>query len=59
MGLKNYHVTLWQEIPPQERVKTREHCQSVEGVDVLPTVEREHCGKDDPGEDQQEQAEGY
>ncbi len=57
--LKNDDVTFWQEIKQQKGVETGEHCQSIKSLDVLATVKHIYSSKDDPGEDQQEQAEGY
>ena len=59
MGLKYDDVTFWEEVPQQKGVETGEYCQSVKSLDVLSTVKHGCSGKDDPGEDQQEQAEGY
>ena len=57
--LKNDDVTFWEEIPQQKGIETGENCQSVKSLDVLATVQNVYSGKHDPGEDQQEQAEGY
>ena len=57
--LKNDDVTFWEEIPQQKGVETGEYCQSVKSFNVLATIKYTHSGKDDPGEDQQKQAEGY
>ena len=57
--LKDDDVTFWEEIPQEKAVDAGEHGQGVQGVDVFALVKRGRGGKDDPGEDQQEQAEGY
>ena len=59
VGLKNDDVTFWEEVKQQKGVETGEYCQSIKSLVVLTTVKYMYSGKDDPGEDQQEQAEGY
>ena len=59
MGLKNDDVTFWEEIPQQEAVEATQYCQCIKNLNVFATIKHIHGGKYDPGEDQQEQAEGY
>lgn len=56
--LENDDVTFRQEVPHEEPVEAAEHRQSVERLDVLAVVKYVFCGKDDPGENKQQQAEG-
>ena len=59
LGLEDDDVTFWQEVPQQKGVETGEHCHSVMSLEVTSPVKHVLSGKDDPGEDQQQQTERY
>ena len=57
LGLEQDDVALWQEVAHQDGVQAEEHGQGVEGLDVLAVVDAVLCEEEDPGEDEQQQAE--